>query len=184
MNGSPPARRRPRPRGLTRCQLSSRSCTILRVYIYACVCLCVCLLHVPCAACMCARPLVHVRADARRRGHSTPFSGGIATTSRFEVRQIYAGLLNAREAPTPVCGFRGGHGASVDFSTWTRYTPNYTPSSSDTTIIIPCNQRTRISLGTGAKVPHRPLNLVLVFCVNCRRVSKSPCSFMFITSCK
>lgn len=45
---------------------------------------------------------------------SAPFSG-TATTSRFEVRQIYAGLLNAREAPTPVCGFRGGHGVSVDF---------------------------------------------------------------------
>lgn len=81
------------------------------------------------AACALAR-----RACARARSctceptlgveGSVPFSG-TATTSRFEVHQIYAGLLNAREAPTPVCGFRGGHGASDDFrNRWLNTTPS------------------------------------------------------------
>lgn len=84
------------------------------------------------AACALAR-----RACARARSctceptlgveGSAPFSG-TATTSRFEVHQIYAGLLNAREAPTPVCGFRGGHGASDDFRTRRNTTPLLTMS--------------------------------------------------------
>lgn len=54
--------------------------------------------------CACARARSLIRsctcepADARRRGLGT-VSAPTATTSRFEVRQIYAGLLNAREAP-------------------------------------------------------------------------------------
>lgn len=43
---------------------------------------------------------VHVRAaDARASRARGNRSAPTATTSRFEVRQIYAGLLNAREAP-------------------------------------------------------------------------------------
>lgn len=53
------------------------------------------------------------RSTSRARRRAS-FSS-IATTSWFEVHQIYAGLLNAREAPTPVCGFHGGRGASDDF---------------------------------------------------------------------
>lgn len=88
-------------------------CVVTRVQL--CVCLCVsCMCS--CAACMCARArsCTCERRSASRAHRQAPFSG-TATTSRFEVRQIYAGLLNAREAPTPVCGFHGGRGASDDF---------------------------------------------------------------------
>lgn len=98
------------------------------------------------AACALAR-----RACARARSctceptlgveGSAPFSG-TATTSRFEVHQIYAGLLNAREAPTPVCGFRGGHGASDDFRTRRLNTTPATPfkqcHTSSPPLIEPC----------------------------------------------
>lgn len=63
-----------------------------------CICAAACM-------CMCARSrslhsFVHVRAaDARASRARGNRSAPTATTSRFEVRQIYAGLLNAREAP-------------------------------------------------------------------------------------